>query len=259
MSTTQDLITALKAELKAAGITYADLARELGMAESSIKRVFAKADMPLSRIDEVLRVLKMDFADLARKVADAQPLRRELTHEQEAAVVADRKLLLVAISVLSHWTFEQITSTYHITDAECVARLTALDRLGVIELRPLNRYRVKLDKTFRWRPQGPVMAYFREHVVHDYFSGGFDAEGETLMLVHGQIGRAQAALFVERLQRLAQDFAQQHLADQKLAEEKKDGYTMVIAMRSWLFAAFRDLQRQTRAPQAVGAAPRTRR
>ena len=45
MSTTQDLITALKAELKAAGITYADLARELGMAESSIKRVFAKADM----------------------------------------------------------------------------------------------------------------------------------------------------------------------------------------------------------------------
>ena len=95
MSTTQDLVTALKAELKAAGITYADLARELGMAESSIKRVFAKADMPLSRIDEVLRVLKMDFADLARKIADAQPLRRELAHEQEAAVVADRKLLLV--------------------------------------------------------------------------------------------------------------------------------------------------------------------
>ena len=91
MSTTQDLITALKAELKAAGITYADLARELGMAESSIKRVFAKADMPLSRIDEVLRVLKMDFADLARKVADAQPLRRELTHEQEAAVVAEQQ------------------------------------------------------------------------------------------------------------------------------------------------------------------------
>ena len=31
--------------------------------------------MPLSRIDEMLRVLKMDFAELARKVADAQPLR----------------------------------------------------------------------------------------------------------------------------------------------------------------------------------------
>lgn len=245
MSTTHDLITALKAELKAAGLTYADLARELGMAESSIKRIFAKADMPLSRIDEVLRVLKMDFADLARKVADAQPLRRELTHEQEAAVIADRRLLLVAICAFSQWTFEQIVATYTFTEAECVKYLVQLDRLGIIELRPLNRYRLKVAKGFRWRPHGPVMAYFREHVADDYFSGGFDGEGEMLMLVHGQIGRSLAATFVERLQRVGQDFAQQHLADQKLAPEQKRPYTLVVGMRSWLFAAFRDLKRET--------------
>ena len=244
MSTTQDLVTALKAELKAAGITYADLARELGMAESSIKRVFAKADMPLSRIDEVLRVLKMDFADLARQVADAQPLRRELTHEQEAAVVADRKLLLVAICALSQWTFEQIVATYTLSEAECVKCLLQLDKLGFIELRPLNRYRLKVAKGFRWRPNGPAMQYFRRNVVDDYFSGGFDAEGEMLMLVHGQVGRSLAATFKERLQRVGQDFAQQHLADQKLAPEQKRPYTLVVGMRSWLFAAFRDLKRE---------------
>ena len=103
MSTTQDLVNALKSELRAAGVTYADLADALGMSESSVKRVFAKSDMPLSRIDEMLRVLKMDFAELARKVADAQPLSRQLTVEQEAAVVADRKLLLLAICCLSQW------------------------------------------------------------------------------------------------------------------------------------------------------------
>jgi len=67
MSTTQALIEALKNELKAAHLTYADVAVELGMSESSIKRIFAKADMPLTRIDEILRVLKMDFAELARQ------------------------------------------------------------------------------------------------------------------------------------------------------------------------------------------------
>ena len=87
------------------------------------------------------------------------------------------------------------------------------------------------------------MAYFRAHVADDYDSGGFDGEGETPMLVHGQISGAQAANFVERLQRVGQDFAQQHLADQKLGPEHKRPCTLVVGMRSWLFAACRDLKR----------------
>lgn len=243
MSTTLDLVTALKSELKAAGVTYADLASQLGMSESSIKRIFAKGDMPLSRIDAVLRVLRMDFADLARQVADAQPLRRELTLEQEKAVVADRRLLLLAICCLSQWTVEQITGTYTLEEPQCLVYLKVLDRLGIIELRPLNRYRLKVAKTFRWRPHGPVMRYFREQVADDYFSGGFDGPGEMMMLVHGQVGRRSADSLVERLQRVGQDFAQQHLADQRLPPEQREAYTLVIGMRSWLFAAFKDLKR----------------
>lgn len=243
MSTTHDLIVALKAELKTAKLTYADLAHSLGMAESSVKRMFAKGDMPLSRIDEVLRVLKMDFAELARRVADAQPLRSELTLEQERAVVADRKLLLAAICCMSHWTFEQMVATYDVSEAEAIGLLAQLDRIGIVELRPMNRYRLKLAKTFRWRAHGPVMTYFRQHVVDDYFSGGFEAEGEMLVLVHGEIGRSLASMFNERLTRVAQDFAQQHLADQKLPPDQKRPYTLLVGMRSWLFAAFRHLKR----------------
>ena len=243
MSTTADLVTALKKELKAAQLTYADLARRLGMAESSVKRMFAKGDMSLSRVDAVCRALKLDFADLARRVADSQPLLTELTKEQERAVVADKKLLLVAICVLSQWTVEQIGATYRLGEAECVKYLTQLDRIGIIELRPLNRYRLKLAKTFRWRPHGAVMNFFREHALLDYFAGGFDGPGEGLMLVHGSVSRTLAPLFLERLQRVAQDFAQQHQTDQKLAEKDREGYTLVLAMRSWEFEAFTHLRR----------------
>ena len=70
MSTTVHLIALLKSELRSAGITYAALAERLGMAESSVKRMFAKGgDMPLSRIDDICRVLNVDFADLARRIA----------------------------------------------------------------------------------------------------------------------------------------------------------------------------------------------
>jgi transcriptional regulator with XRE-family HTH domain len=220
MSTTLDLVGTIKKELKAAQMTYADLAQALGMAESSVKRMLAKGDMSLSRVDEICRALKIDFAELARRVADAQPLLKEMTAE-----------------------LEQITAAYRLTEAECVKYLAQLDRIGIIELRPLNRYRLKLAKTFRWRPHGPVMNYFREHALLDYFAGGFDGAGEGLMLVHGSVSRALAPVFLERLQKVAQDFAQQHQTDQKLAQKDREGYTLVLAMRSWEFESFSVLRR----------------
>ena len=243
MSTTADLVGAIKQELKAASMTYAGLAQSLGMAESSVKRMLAKGDMPLSRIDAICRALKLDFAELARRVADAQPLLKELTQEQERAVVADKKLLLCAICVLSQWTLEQVIANYRLSEAECVKCLVQLDRLGIIELRALNRYRLKLAKAFRWRAHGPVMEFFREHAVLDYFSGGFNGPGEGVLLVHGSITRSLAPSFMERMQRVAQDFAQQHQADQKLPEKEREGYTLLLAMRSWEFKAFTALRR----------------
>ena len=243
MSTTADLVTALKKELKTAQMTYADLAQALGMAESSVKRMLAKGDMPLSRIDAICRALALDFADLARHVADNQPLLRELTPEQERAVVADKKLLLMAICVLSQWTLEQVTTTYRLTEAEGIQYLAQLDRIGIIELRPANRYRLKLAKTFRWRPHGAVMNYFREHALLDYFAGGFDGPGEGVLLVHGAISRSLAPAFMERMQRVAHDFAQQHLADQKLPQSEREGYTLLLALRSWEFEAFAGMRR----------------
>ncbi len=107
----------------------------------------------------------------------------------------------------------------------------------------MNRYRLKLAKTFRWRPHGPVMDYFRENALLDYFSGGFDGEGEGLLLVHGSISKGLATSFLERMQRVAQDFAQQHQADQKLGAKDREGYTLLLGMRSWEFGAFAALRR----------------
>ena len=102
MSTTVDLVQVIKNELKSARMTYADLARALGMAESSVKRMLARGDMPLSRVDAICRALKMDFADLARRVADAQPLLKELSAEQER----EGYTLLLG---MRNWEFTQFT------------------------------------------------------------------------------------------------------------------------------------------------------
>ena len=66
------------------------------------------------------------------------------------------------------------------------------------------------------------------------------------MLWHGEINRALAPVFNERLARLGADFARQHLADQRLPEDQKP-FTMVLGMRSW---AVRALPRSAAAVKA---------
>lgn len=235
MSSTYDLINALKNELKARQITYAQLGQALDMAESSVKRMFSKKDMPLSRIDKICKVLQIDFADIAQRIADIQPTLHQLTIEQEKTVTSDKKLLLVAICVLSQWSLDQIIENYHITMAEGIKYFAQLDRLGIIELKPRNHYRLKLGKTFHWQPNGPVMNFFREHALLDYFSGNFAHEDENLTLVYGSITPSEAQLFIERMQKLARDFSQQHQIDNKLPERERKGYSLVLAMRRWEF------------------------
>ena len=108
----------------------------------------------------------------------------------------------------------------------------------------MNRYRLKLAKTFRWRPDGPLMLYFREHVIQDYFKGRFSRDGETVHMVHGSISDAMAPTFVDRLKRVGHDFSAQHLADQKLKPIAKKGYTLILAMREWEHAPFTEMRRK---------------
>ena len=256
MSSTADLVTALKIELKEAGLTYAALAAELGVAESTVKRSFARGELTLARIDAVLRVLKLDFSELARRIADRSPPSQMLTLAQEKAVVSDPGLLLVALCCLSEWTREQIVERYRMSKADCVGHLVRLDALGIIELRANDRYRLRVTKGHRWRPGGPVMAYFRDRVIAEYFDGDFEGDEEVLLLVHGSIGRDMAASFNDRLRRLAQDYARQHHLDQRLPLEQRQPMTLVLAMRRWEFSLLRGMQR-AEIPWAGGAARRS--
>lgn len=61
--------------------------------------------------------------------------------------------------------------------------------------------------------------------------------------MNGAVSHAMAPMFMERLQRLAQDFSQQHMADQKLPEKSREGDTLLLAMRRWEFQAFTELRR----------------
>ena len=123
MPETLTLIAALKSALKQRGYTYADIAGELRLSESSIKRLFASGNLSLNRVQTICDWAGIDWSDLFELLDRSRRNVQQLDAEQEATLVRDTKLLMVAFLLLNHWTFEQIVSEYQITDLEGVRLL----------------------------------------------------------------------------------------------------------------------------------------
>jgi transcriptional regulator with XRE-family HTH domain len=243
------LVDSLKREMKARGITYAELAARIGMSEASVKRMFSQKNFTLQRLDEILQATGIDFRDVAMAAQDESRLISELSHAQEKEIIGDTRLFAVAVSVLNQLTVEQIVQTYTLSEAEVVKHLVRLDRIGFLELLPNNRVKLLVSRTFRWIPNGPIQTFFREQAYSDFLASQFDGDHEALRLVNVMLSKRSIAALLDRMNQLARDFAQQHQEDTRLPYEERFSLSFLLAARPWMPALFQELLRPP-APEA---------
>src|SRR5262249_16823411 len=98
------LLEVLKRALRERGLTYAHIAKGLGISESSVKRTFSKGSMSLGRLEEVCELAEMEISDLIDLTRAAEARAEELTEQVERTLVSDTKMLLVALLAINHWS-----------------------------------------------------------------------------------------------------------------------------------------------------------
>ena len=243
---TNTLFEALRAHLRARGITYQDLAVALKMSESAVKKMFAKRDCSLSRLAQICAVIQVDLGELARGTARQSKLINELKREQEQEIVENVRLFIVAVCTMQGFKFEDIIATYKITEAQCVALLTRLDRLGFLELLPNNRYRLLVTRTFRWISDGPIMRWTKAHAP-DYFDHPFNGPGETLRVINVRLSAEARAVLLARLEQLGYEYEEQHNADAWLPANQRYPFSLCLAVRPWEPTPFREMRRRRQA------------
>ena len=238
------LVDVLKRELKARGITYARAARELGMSEASVKRMFSRKNFTLKRLDAICRVAHLEFSELTRTLNQEETQISQLTPEQEKEIVANKKLFLVAVCALNHVTFEQIVNAYDIPRAECIQLLMRLDRLKFIELQPNNRIRLLVSRTFSWLPDGPIQRFFNQQAHNEYFRSRFDRPEEFMVVVNGMLSKTSSAAIVTRIKRVAREFSELHNEDMRLPLAERSAMSLLVAIRHWELQAFAEMRRR---------------
>jgi DNA-binding Xre family transcriptional regulator len=243
MAQTRALVQALKQALKSRGVTYAEVARALAMSEASIKRLFATQTFTLDRLDRICALLGLEITDLAQMVEHDQERVRRLTLVQERELVAEPRLLLVAVHAINHWTLAEIVATYSITKLECIRHLAHLDRLRIIDLLPDNRIRVLVARDFAWIPEGPIQKHFREELQTDFFASPFDGRGELLAFVPAMLSRASNATLQNHIRRLCAELSELHNQDVALPLPERFGTSLLVALRPWAPDAFKKLRR----------------
>jgi len=244
MAQAQALVSALKQVLKSRHVTYAQLARRLGMSEASIKRVFSRGTFTLERLDKICGLLGIAITDLAKMVEHEAERVSQLSLEQEREIVADPKLMLVAVHALNHWTLEEMVAHYTVSKTECIRLLARLDRLRIIDLLPNNRIRVIVGRNFSWRPDGPFQRHFRDQLEADFFTSRFDGRSEHLAFESGMLSRNSNAAIQQRMRRLESEFTELHNQDAQLPLEERFGTSLLVAMRPWIPEIFKKMQRR---------------
>jgi hypothetical protein len=187
--------------------------------------------------------MDMEISDLVQLMNEQQPRLQHLTIEQEEDITQDLVLLLVTVSVLNRWTLQDITSFYKLTESECIQKLARLDKLKIIELLPKNKIKLLVATNFSWLKNGPIQNFFQERVAQEYFKTKFKDEDECLIVLNGMLSPQSNGEFQRKLRKIAREFDDLNNEDAALPIDKRNGVTVVMAVRNWRYGLFEPLLR----------------
>lgn len=244
MSEALRLREALKRQLKARNLRYADLARALDLSEPSVKRMFSRGGITLERLERICAVLEIDFFELAKSGRRVSEQASELSLAQEETLAEEPRLLILFHLLCNDWSVAEVQQEFGIADTAIVRLLARLDRLKLLELQPENRVRLCVARDFEWRAQGPVMRRWARSALVEFFRGSFEGGDALLRLEVKELGSASLALLRRRLERTVREFTELASVDASLPGARRRGVGLVIGMRPFQFSLLQSLREE---------------
>lgn len=243
MSGAIELRKAVKHQLRARNLRYADLAKALDLSEASVKRLLSQGGITLERLDAICEFLGTDVYELVRSGRrQGAEQERQLSLAQERALAADPLLLTVFHLLCNDWDVRAIGKEFCLAQAETVLLLAQLDRLRLIELLPGNRAILRVARDHVWRSDGPVLRRHARSATVEFLRGDFSGSDALLRLDVKELGSVSLAQLRRRLERLAMEFGELAEVDAGLPVASRRSVGLVLAVRPWAFSLIQALK-----------------
>lgn len=244
MNRTSELLNTLKHYLKAKGMTYRQLGVEMDLSETSVKRLFSKKTFSLKRVEDICKIIEIDLYDLvmmSRQKNQQQP--HKLTVEQEAALAEDSTLCTFFYFLVNGWSLALINEEYNISEHEATGLLLRLDRMGLIELYPENRFKLLISANVFWRKNGPLWNQYLKVIKADFFNHPFDTPNSRIEFNPGQLSDASLKIILKKIDGLVKQFNELAELDTALPLKNRFSTGFIIGFRPWVFSMISDLKK----------------
>jgi Mn-dependent DtxR family transcriptional regulator len=231
------IVSNVKAALRSRGITYAELARRIGLSEPSVKRVLSRGTLSLRRLEQMCGAIGTSVAEVVQLGSTSERVDT-LTLEQEKALAGDARLFACYHLVANGRNTREIEADLKAaprTVQQWVARLMAL---GLVSVSPRGRVRATAAAAVRWRQDGPVRRMYEREVRSEFLQSLFGADREALHFLSAELSPASCRVLQRKLDRLAAEFRDLAELDSTLASSEKRNIGCLLAMRPWVFSRF---------------------
>src|SRR5690606_35143976 len=184
----------------------------------------------------------IDLFELVRLARGTRAKRAQLAAAQERAVANKPRLLLVFPLLCNDWTVEAIRRAFALDGPETTLLLARLDRLGLVELLPRDRVRLRVARDFEWREGGPVRRRYAQVAVGEFLRDPFAGRDALLVMEVRELGDSSIAVLRRKLEHLAAEFREMAAIDATLPPARRRSAGMLLALRPWVFSLLDSLR-----------------
>ena len=242
---THRIVIGLKRALRARGITYAALARQISLSEPSVKRILSRGSLSLPRLEKICEATGITLEELVRPVSGAPAeTSSTLTAAQESALAADPQLLGCFYLLTNGHPPRDVAAELGADDKLLRRWLVKLDNLGLVELRAKLHARLRVRAPISWREDGPIRKTYENQVREEFMRSDFAADSESLHFRSAELSEASRQVLQRKIARLTADFNELAELDRHLPGRDKRSVALMAACRPWVFSMFDGLRKR---------------
>lgn len=232
MSVSRIMLERIKERLRRKGVTYKKLAKEMKVAESTVKRWFSARSLSLGQLDQLCERLEIDLSDFSNS-KDASKIRESFTPDQETFLVANEKALVLFYLLASNVEVKEVEALLGFRAQETERLLLALDKHKLIELKANTKIRLLAKAGSWWDPRGPLSKKYYDLIKSDFIMSDFSKAREEQWFFSGPLTETSQAVISKKMNELALEFKELYWIDRN--EKKAKNVLLFCGIRPWVF------------------------